>query len=472
MSKKLTKKQIEQLSQFTADELLVLVHDLAENYGEINQYLAVNYLMSSEEKLKSAENEYKRQFRKKGNYEYWKSHTFFLDLENKIVTPLDKLSLDLPSETLKITEKMIGEIDDLFEKYDTSSGSWQDYLYGLLNVWIKALGAAYKKDNQMDFVGHYLGIKSNCDYFNPDLLQQNKAFIPREAIQKIRDALKDQDEQQVLEISFVLKDHEYLVQAYETNRFLNDQFACFKYAQLLLDEFKTEEAVLVLKELKSAALPYEIQFKVENLLIDALYENGDRDEALELCKEYFSRNLNSDYCRKFIKYNSDHNAVNTEYFYQRANQSGAISYLRFVAEMENWSVFELFLIEKIIEGDEEWDESIFEFLQVATIRKWSTALAQQGFPLSAVLLRRKLVEDNLIQARSANYKYAVSDLKKSLDYMEHLSAEHQQLIPSTLEYITALHEKHQRKYAFWNACIGLIPEQFTQYNPYRMNSGF
>ena len=49
MSKKLTKKQIEQLSQFTADELLELVHDLAENYGEINQYLAVNYLMSSEE---------------------------------------------------------------------------------------------------------------------------------------------------------------------------------------------------------------------------------------------------------------------------------------------------------------------------------------------------------------------------------------------------------------------------------------
>ena len=121
-----------------------------------------------------------------------------------------------------------------------------------------------------------------------------------------------------------------------------------------------------------------------------------------------------------------------------------------------------FLIEKIIEGDEEWDESIFEFMHVPTMRKWSTALAQQGFPLSAVLLRRKLVEDNLMQARSANYKYAVSDLKKSLDYMEHLSVEHQQLIPSTLEYITALHEKHQRKYAFWNACVDFIPEEFTK----------
>ena len=163
MSKKLTKKQIEQLSQFTTDELLALIHDLTENYAEINQFLAVNYLMSPEEKLKSTENEYKKQFRKKGNYDYWKSHTFFFDLENKIVTPLDKLALDLPSEMLKITEKMIGEVDDLFEKYDTSSGSWQDYLYGLLNVWIKALGAAYKKDNQIDFVGHYLGIKYNCD---------------------------------------------------------------------------------------------------------------------------------------------------------------------------------------------------------------------------------------------------------------------------------------------------------------------
>ena len=53
MSKKLTKKQIEQLSQFTTDELLALIHDLTENYAEINQFLAVNYLMSPEEKLKS-----------------------------------------------------------------------------------------------------------------------------------------------------------------------------------------------------------------------------------------------------------------------------------------------------------------------------------------------------------------------------------------------------------------------------------
>lgn len=106
-----------------------------------------------------------------------------------------------------------------------------------------------------------------------------------------------------------------------------------------------------------------------------------------------------------------------------------------------WKInrFELFLIEKIIEGYWRTDESIFEFMHVPTMRKWSTALAQQGFPLSAVLLRRKLPEDNLMQARSANYKYAVSDLKKSLDYMvEHLSVEHQQLIPSTLEYIGSL----------------------------------
>ena len=137
MSKKLTKKQIEQLSQFTVDELLGVIHDLSEKYGEINQYLAMNYLMSPEEKLKNIENEYKRQFRKKGNYEYWKSHAFFLDLENKTVRSLDSLALGLPLETVKITEKMIGEADDLFEKYDTSSGSWQDYLYGLLNVWIR-----------------------------------------------------------------------------------------------------------------------------------------------------------------------------------------------------------------------------------------------------------------------------------------------------------------------------------------------
>ena len=463
MSKKLTKKQIEQLSQFTVDELLGVIHDLSEKYGEINQYLAMNYLMSPEEKLKNIENEYKRQFRKKGNYEYWKSHAFFLDLENKTVRSLDSLALGLPLETVKITEKMIGEADDLFEKYDTSSGSWQDYLYGLLNVWIKALGAAYKKDNQVDFVGHYLEVKSNCDYYFPsDLLQNNKAFVPREVIQKIRDTLKGHDDQEALEISFILRDQEYLAHCYESNRFLHNGFFCFKYAQLLLDEFKTEEAVLVLEELKSTALPYDIQFKVEHLLVDALYENGDREKALNLCKEYFSKNLDSEYYRKFIKYHSDLNALDTEYFYQRVYERGTISYLRFTASIENWSAFESFLIEKMVDNDDKCFENIFNFLQVSTVRKWSATLAQQGYPLSAVFLRRKLVEDNLKQARSANYKYAVSDLKKSLDFMAYISEEHQKLIPSTLAYITALHEKHQRKYAFWNACVDFIPEEFTK----------
>lgn len=190
--------------------------------------------------------------------------------------------------------------------------------------------------------------------------------------------------------------------------------------------------------------------------------NGDREKALNLCKEYFSKNLDSEYYRKFIKYHSDLNALDTEYFYQRVYERGTISYLRFTASIENWSAFESFLIEKMVDNDDKCFENIFNFLQVSTVRKWSTTLAQQGYPLSAVFLRRKLVEDNLKQARSANYKYAVSDLKKSLDFMAYISEEHQKLIPSTLAYITALHEKHQRKYAFWNACVDFIPEEFTK----------
>ena len=72
MSKKLTKKQIEQLSQFTVDELLGVIHDLSEKYGEINQYLAMNYLMSPEEKLKNIE---KRPLHKPATYSRHQSQT-------------------------------------------------------------------------------------------------------------------------------------------------------------------------------------------------------------------------------------------------------------------------------------------------------------------------------------------------------------------------------------------------------------
>lgn len=67
MSNKLSKKQAELLSQFSHDELLVIIQDMLEDNSDAYQLLSLNYLMSPEEKLKNTEKVYKKQQRKKVN---------------------------------------------------------------------------------------------------------------------------------------------------------------------------------------------------------------------------------------------------------------------------------------------------------------------------------------------------------------------------------------------------------------------
>ena len=92
------------------------------------------------------------------------------------------------------------------------------------------------------------------------------------------------------------------------------------------------------------------------------------------------------------------------------------------------------------------------------LRNWSTKLAQNGFAVSAIFIRRQLVESNLRLAKTTYYKYAVSDLKKSIDYMDSVNGEVEGLLPSTIEYMQSLIALHYRKISFWRECQGKISE--------------
>lgn len=460
MSNKLSKKQAELLSQFSHDELLVIIQAMLDDNSEASQFLILNYLMSPEEKLKNIEKVYKKLYNKKGQYDYWKSHAFFIELEKTVAEPLNQLAVILVENTLKLTTKLILDFEALCEKYDTSSGSWQDYLEGLLTAWLKALAAAFKQNPAFDVVTPYLHIKANCDCFPMDLLARNKMYFPTAAIKNIRDTeLAAGDVEHALALSFVLKDFPYLRAAYAQNR-LGTKAACLEYAHILLEDFQTEAAVNVLQKLQSERLPSSLQSKVDTLLVQAVYENGDTQAALALCVNYFSKALDVEYLKKYIKYHPSASSDEIQVFYRIANTCGAAAYLNFVAIMGDWSIFDVFLREEMVTVDDSWFETLQATQPISQIRKWSTALAQYGFPISAILIRRKLVESTLMQAKSTYYKYAVSDLKKSIDFTEMVKEQDQNLVASTADFIHAINVQHGRKYSFWEACQGVIPSHY------------
>lgn len=362
--------------------------------------------------------------------------------------------------TIKLTTKLILDFNALSEKYDTSSGRWQDYLHGLLTAWLKALGVSFKQNSAFDVVTPYLHIKANCDCFPMDLLKHNKMHFPTTAIQNIRDAvLAAGDVEHALALSFVLKDFSYLQTAYVQNRF-GTVADCLRYAHILLEDFQTQATVNVLQELQSEQLPSYLQSEVDALLVQAVYENGNTQAALELCVNYFSKALDVEYLKKYLKYSPNASSDEIQVFYQIAYKRGSAAYLNFVAVIDDWAVFDAFFREKMATVDVLWFETLLTIQSISNVRKWSTALAQHGFPISAIGIRRKLVENTLMQAKSTYYKYAVSDLKKSIDFTEMVKEQDQNLVVSTADFIQAINVQHGRKYSFWEACQDVIPSHY------------
>ncbi|MCW2488850.1 transposase [Candidatus Symbiopectobacterium sp. NZEC127] len=87
------------------------------------------------------------------------------------------------------------------------------------------------------------------------------------------------------------------------------------------------------------------------------------------------------------------------------------------------------------------------YLTNSFIRTLSSTLYKHGYALAATLLRRLLVEDAINQAKSKYYSYAVSDMKKAIDYSEDLEDGPQ--FPGTESYLRTLYEQHKRKTSLW-----------------------
>jgi len=170
---------------------------------------------------------------------------------------------------------------------------------------------------------------------------------------------------------------------------------------------------------------------------------GNETKARELLWERFERHLHADDYLAYLK-----RATGIE---QEVAQSKAIELAKECASLDSTLAF--------LENIQVWDEVeaiIINHAKANTLnnggyslyRKLSSSLAHQGKDLSAVLLRRALVDDVLYRAQSRYYHYAASDLKKAHDFSKTVTdwkgfATHQ-------SFIQKLQAQHARKYAFWS----------------------
>jgi hypothetical protein len=373
----------------------------------------------------------------------------FAEKLNHINEGIEELVAQAPDLAIKLCQRVI-EIDgSICERVDDSSGFLSDFYITTYSLLDRAFVAA-KSDALL--VGNYLyevyshdeygirgyilenakkSLRAGADNVLENLLasQPLADYANLNALKTIADARGDVDAY----IGLVKQDEQRI------GRPLSGGSIC-EIAKRLNAEFRSEEAISWLGKIDQDSHHYSQKIQ---LLVEAYLLEGNENKARELLWERFERYLHAD---DYLAYLKRATAVEKE-----TAQCKAIELAKKCTSLDSTLAF--------LENIQVWDEVddiIINHAKANTLnngnyslyRKLSTSLTHQGKGLSAVLLRRALVDDVLYKAQSKYYHYAASDLKKAHDFSKTVTdwkgfATHQ-------SFIQTLQTQHARKYAFWS----------------------
>ncbi|PHM58289.1 hypothetical protein Xhom_01304 [Xenorhabdus hominickii] len=448
MKNELTKKQSELLESFNKEELLEIIHALIRNNPLAKTTLVSGYLLEPKDILKLIDKEYKKRTKSKRFFDYYETDIFFKELHNYMSVLLDRVISLEPVESEALLAHMLQDFERLSETKDTSSGGWQDYYYYLVESWIKALSLQKESDNAI-LANKIFKFLQGEYYFPISLLGDYKSVLGLEILRQVRDLFSQHEKDyEALELSYALKDTDFFKMYLEKKKeFLYPQYY-LGYAELLIEDIRSDEAIVLLENLKKKEkkLPTEFSNMMMELLIKANLEEGKKEEAKQHCIEAFKNNYHHKFYELYASTldKSEQNDAMTLFLdIAKQDKENELYYLLFLISVERFDLINNYVLNLGKDSAIKMTE-----LPPKVMRDASHSLYQKDFPLAATLLRRELVEDVLSRAVSKYYKYAVSDLKKSLDYGEKIqSAEG---IASNQAYLTTLYENHKRKSAFWS----------------------
>ena len=188
-----------------------------------------------------------------------------------------------------------------------------------------------------------------------------------------------------------------------------------------------------------------------DLLEEAYRQEGLDHKAKVLIFNRFKETLSSDYFGRYLKYcnETETETANLQALDLAKQAPRLIVAVKFLMDLSEWELVDSLFIARANEID---GGDYHEY------RKISKILAKSGFVLSAVLLRREILEDILGAARSRAYKYAASDLKLCNEFAEQVKDWQQ--FETQAQFLSRIKTEHGKKKSFWGQASAYAGVQY------------
>ncbi|MGG4610741.1 hypothetical protein [Providencia sp. Me31A] len=451
MSPQLTKKQNTQLTAMSHDDLIEMILTLIQDNKQAKSTLINQFLSTPDEMLKTIEKTYKIKTKSTRFYDYRETDTFFDELRHDVIRLFEKVVLASPEKSESLLYWMLVDFYRICETKDTSSGYWLDYYHELIENWFKSL-SEQKQLSPQAVAQKIIAYLSTEHFLDISIFKQYRKTLGLPTLRALRDTFASQHElQDAINLSLFIKDIDFLEHARAQGGKLTI-LQLLDYAELMIDELHFDKALAILAEITPDSLQPSTDYKRWCLLkINAFNENGQKEEAKQLCLSAFGRIPLSEFYQAYSSLEKIFDEID-RHFITTAAGKGPTYLIPFLKEIAR---FEL-IAEYIQQYDSELLSQMRTSLQPAFLRRLSSDLYTQGYISAAIILRRCLAEGAILTAQSRYYAYAVSDLKKSFDYSIAMNTE--ESILEALSYFSMLYAKHHRKVALWS----LIQEKITQ----------
>lgn len=452
-----------QLTALGADYLAERMIQLSYKYDSVEKEIGMIILKNDPKALSKKINQHIGALKRSTRYVPW-------NLTGEITEPVDQIAhsieFDLlpadPALAIALLEKLFNLDESLFNRMDDSHGELGAIYGNLSSLWGKAC-VQYQKNGAEDLVQRTFNLLLKNEYGTRDYLIKNSASALKDTGLKELEALIQKNEHLFSKYSLsplyqsiadALGDVDKYIALIKSRSVINDITVC-DISKRLLAKWRSEEAIDYLlyqpndltvdgvsTEIDSEKITYQNVSRLD-LLIEAYEAETMLDEAQALKWLMFERDLSQTYYLGLIKHKKgkELESIQTRAFqFATEDYIGSInSVLQFLSEIQAYEK-----IDQLIKDNfSKLDENNYSFY-----RPLSKTLANAGFPLSACILRRKLIDGILSGAKSKYYKYAVSDLKLSKDYSG--AVQNWCGFKNYDEHYKTLKEQHARKIAFWS----------------------
>jgi len=456
MARILTKAQLGKLESKSRDELQAIVLDLAQHVPLAKKHLINQYLTAEKALLALAQKEYKKFTRRLPSWDYQEVDAFFATLCEQFIPLLAKGIVTSPREGEVFALALLGKAGELYEKMDTSSGSWEDYHLALVEQWLMAI-AAQRESVTPAVLARRLreGLSSIDPAVSITYLFDYHEVLGTPLMRALRDDYAAVGQlPEALGLSLVLRDIAFFDQVQQAGGFSHSRQQ-IDYARLLIDELRAEQAIAVLQAMEPEVVQRHRQVTAwHQVLIQAYLEEGRRDDANVQALSAFVETRDSSFFKSYSQSGDDPREVALARFVAIAEQWGLSEALLLLDEVEAWPQ----LAQRLASTPDTALLEVLAILTGSTVRTWSSRLYQQGFTAVAVRLRRILVAHVVNQSKSTYYTGAVSDLKKSLDYQATLKeGDGLSTLSSPQDYLNQLYQQHKRKSSLWELVRQKLP---------------